>query len=559
MLYHSKASENNSTTRAGTAIMVRKGTNITFKAISDRICQMKTKISNNYTINLINAYAPTLHVSEDNPEIRDQFYDELESVIRCVSNRDYLIVTGDFNAKTGSAWTAYQENMGKYGKGELNSNGKELLEMCSRQKLVLTNTLFRHKMAHRATWESPASNADKDRRNPYRNQIDYVITRTRQQHTVLDSRSQNGLMTFTDHRLVRAKLNLRKLHVKTQNKKTNIDIERLHDPETRARYAVNVEMKVMDAEYNWEKERAMNTQELWDTIVKANHQAANEVIAKQPNKKTVDNSIQKLSHEQKKIYNTINTTSNTERRNVLKRERNKILNRIHEEMSETKKRKIEREIEEIERRKDDSNRMYTAMKNIQRMKKKVPLVVEDQDGITTDPAKQAEIVTQFFQKMFTSEEAKELEDIPPKKMQKSFSEEEVRRAVNSLKNNTSAGIDDIHAEHLKNGPSIVLSKIAEILNLIAETGEYPKEIKTGILVPLQKPGKRKGPPANFRPVILLSLLRKILAICLIKRIGDKIDREVPVTQAAYRAGRGTTEQLLTIKLLAEKAATTPNS
>ena len=65
--------------------------------------------SNNYTINLINAYAPTLPVSEDNPEIRDQFYDELESVIRCVSNRDYLIITGDFNAKTRSAWTARSE------------------------------------------------------------------------------------------------------------------------------------------------------------------------------------------------------------------------------------------------------------------------------------------------------------------------------------------------------------------------------------------------------------------------------------------------------------------
>ena len=92
-------------------------------------------------------------------------------------------------------------------------------------------------------------------------------------------------------------------------------------------------MKVMDAEYNWEKERAMNTQELWDTIVKANHQAANEVIAKQPNKKTVDNSVQKLSHEQKKIYNTINTTSNTERRNVLKKERNKILKRTQDPSS----------------------------------------------------------------------------------------------------------------------------------------------------------------------------------------------------------------------------------
>ena len=41
---------------------------------------------------------------------------------------------------------------------------------------------------------------------------------------------------------------------------------------------------------------------------------------------------------------------------------------------------------------------------------------------------------------------------------------------------------------------------------IAETGEYPKEIKLGQLTPLQKPGKPKGPAEKLRPVILLSTL-----------------------------------------------------
>ena len=54
------------------------------------------------------------------------------------------------------------------------------------------------------------------------------------------------------------------------------------------------------------------------------------------------------------------------------------------------------------------------------------------------------------------------------------------------------------------------------------------------------------------------MIRKILAICLIRRIGKKIDEVIPTSQAAYRSGRGTTEQLLTIKLMAEKAANTPN-
>ena len=40
-----------------------------------------------------------------------------------------------------------------------------------------------------------------------------------------------------------------------------------------------------------------------------------------------------------------------------------------------------------------------------------------------------------------------------------------------------------------------------------------------------------------------------------KRIGVKIDREIPITQAAYRSGRSTTEHVFACKILAEKAAT----
>ena len=42
------------------------------------------------------------------------------------------------------------------------------------------------------------------------------------------------------------------------------------------------------------------------------------------------------------------------------------------------------------------------------------------------------------------------------------------------------------------------------------------------------------------------------------RIIDRLDTEIPISQAAYRTGRSTTEHVFATKLLVEKAATSYN-
>ena len=111
-----------------------------------------------------------------------------------------------------------------------------------------------------------------------------------------------------------------------------------------------------------------------------------------------------------------------------------------------------------------------------------------------------------------------------------------------MKNNKSASIDNIKAEMIKYSHKIIHQNIAEIYNEMAKTGEFPEEIIQGILVPLPKPGIPQGPPGNLRPIILLSIIRKILAICMIERINEKIKSRIPITQAAYQEGRSTTEE-----------------
>ena len=111
---------------------------------------------------------------------------------------------------------------------------------------------------------------------------------------------------------------------------------------------------------------------------------------------------------------------------------------------------------------------------------------------------------------------------------------------------------------MKYGPTILHDRIAATLNEVARTGSCPQELKLGNLIPLPKPGKPKGPTKNLRPIILLSVLRKILAICIIQRTFKRIREAIPVSQAAYSPGRNTTELVFAFKLLAEKAISSCN-
>ena len=185
------------------------------------------------------------------------------------------------------------------------------------------------------------------------------------------------------------------------------------------------------------------------------------------------------------------------------------------------------------------------------MKPKQQLLINTKEGkLTAIEKEQANIIADHFHTQFFKE-GKTTILIEPTPMRIPFTGEEVKKAVSKLKNNKSAGSDEIKAEMLKQSPLNVMEKIATILNKTAEIGNPPDEITDGVITALQKPGKKKGPVENLRPITLLSMLRKILAICMRKRIIDRIDKAIPPSQAAYRSGRSTTEHVFATKIMVE--------
>ena len=72
---------------------------------------------------LISAYAPMTNPDE----IKDRFYEELDSLISSVPQSEKLIILGDFNARVGTDHQAWQNVIGNHGIGKCNSNGLLLL------------------------------------------------------------------------------------------------------------------------------------------------------------------------------------------------------------------------------------------------------------------------------------------------------------------------------------------------------------------------------------------------------------------------------------------------
>ena len=535
-----------------TGLLVKKELQPKIKKIDERICSATMNLKD-HKLHYISAYAHTLEKSNKNPEDRENFYEALEATIEKTPERDLLIIGGDFNAKTGSGHTDFPSNMGKFGKGLINSSGKRLLETCQVNNLIITNTLFQHKKAHRTTWEAPyrkfTTRTGEQRRNPVRNQIDYIITKISHRRFVTDARSYGGIRTDTDHKLVKARFHVEWYKIKNNTeKKVKIDISNFYSEEKKTEYRNEV-LKEME-----KIEEQTTVQDKWNTICKVCTDAGKKILGTVKNhvvKKDVK--AEELSDELHKTNKDITATQDAEVRKTKEKHRRELKAKLRARLKQIEEAKLEKKLQEIENSKNDSNRYYKAIKEIRRLKKVEPLTVKNENGeVATTEEQQIEIVTSYFKRMLAPE-GKEIPSYKPTKLRRPFTAEEIRKIAHRMKNGKSAGIDKLEAEFIKYAPIEILQEIANIYNTVTNTDEELRELVVGLLRPLQKPGKKKGPPENLRPIVLLSVLRKILTIAMLDRLWERLKKKLPLKQAAYQPGRGTTEQVHAVKLLVEKA------
>ena len=115
-----------------------------------------------FNIKIIQVYVPTSNAEEAEVE---QFYEDLQDLLKLTPQKDVLFIIGDWNAKVGS-----QEVPGvtsKFGLGVQNEAGQRLIDFCQENSLVIANTLFQQHKRRLYTWTSPDGQ--------YRSHIDYIL------------------------------------------------------------------------------------------------------------------------------------------------------------------------------------------------------------------------------------------------------------------------------------------------------------------------------------------------------------------------------------------------
>ena len=82
----------------------------------------------------------------------------------------------------------------------MHENGELLADLCATNSLVIGGTLFPHKNCHKATWMSPAGNAQ--------NQIDHIVISKRWRSSLQDVRAKREADLASDHHLLQGNIQL---------------------------------------------------------------------------------------------------------------------------------------------------------------------------------------------------------------------------------------------------------------------------------------------------------------------------------------------------------------
>ena len=139
-----------------------------------------------------------------------------------------MLIIGDLNARIGKQKHFTSENVvGPHAIDHINENGQRLVDFCTKNNLIISNTFSQHKQVHQTTWMYP--------KNKKWHMIDYTLLNRKFRSSIEDvrvHRTAAGAIGI-DHHLLRTKL---KPHLKSRKRRPKqksgrLDRKKLKDPE----------------------------------------------------------------------------------------------------------------------------------------------------------------------------------------------------------------------------------------------------------------------------------------------------------------------------------------
>ena len=547
---------------------------IRWNPVNERMCSIRIKgIFNNYS--LICVHAPT-DVEKDT-NAKDIFYDQLDRVYESCPKYDTKIILGDLNAQIGCE-KVYEGTVGranlrakkktetrrflKASDIESTDNGIRFISFAASKNMIISSTFFRRKEIHKATWIAPDGVS--------MTQIDHVAIDKRHASSILDVRTMRGAEIGSDHFLVRvkfrAKISSKSAITSKASKKHHI--EALKQPAIAQEYVnkLNEQLDELDV-------TSMSAEQHWNQVSEAMNNAASSVLGKRPSKHRkpwfdmeCEEALAKKTEARAKWLqeNTSSTTRRQANTRSVYRSAYKLFSderkRVYRLFRNKKRQYEELQVKEIQgyRNTKDLRKFYNKINERTNRRKQVTFHCKDKNNnllLSVDVAMKR--WREYYRDTLNSEAVEtsmaaltkppvydDLEITAP-------TISEVQKAVQRLKNNKSAGTDDIPAELFKSGGEKLIDHIHQIISKIWTDETWIEQWNCSWINPIHKKGD-KLLCSNYRGISILNVAYKIFASILCERLKPYLNDIIGNYQCGFRPGKSTTDQIFTLRRLLEK-------
>ncbi|KAF1010546.1 MAG: hypothetical protein GAK29_05048 [Acinetobacter bereziniae] len=497
------------------------------------------------------AYAPT------NGDLEcDEFWSELREVLDECKPGERIILLGDLNSWVGVRRSATDKVVGPYGDVSVNENGDQMLNVCTEKGLFISNTWFKHKLIHMYTWH----------RGDSKSLIDFVVYDERLRKLVKDTRAMRGSECGSDHYLVVSKVALGrkwKYEKKSEVKLTRVKVERLQEKEVQAKYEVKVNEEFRASLKEWkELIRCKDVDGAWEMVKKVIVGKAQEVcgVARVGGMKKDawwNDDVKAAVGEKKEAYKRMIATKDVDERKVMSEEYRRKKTDAKVIVRESKDAIRKKEGERMQADFEGNKKLFWKwVKRAKGTKESLNGVCKENGEMVWNEIEVRRRWKEYFEELYGKEVADEatkktVENGCLKEIE-TITEDEVMKAIRSLRNGKAAGNDGVTGEMLKYGGDLLRELMSELYNVCAQSARVPDDWKCAVLVPLYKGKGKRSECKNYRAISLLSVAGKVFGRILIDRVREVTECRIWDVQGGFMPGRGCVDQIFTLQQVLEK-------
>ena len=465
---------------------------------------------------------------------KQEFWERVEEEIGRVPPNDGLVVGGDVNAHVGVDIAGYEEVLGVYGYGVRNPEGITVLDLCKNQGLRVLNSFFRKEREKQITYKTGDAET----------QIDLILMRPKPGATATDCAAIPGEAFLTQHRVVRAKIEIKGYSKRKKPLRKKLKIWKLKNEETRERFEETFTQILENETKSWEK--------VQESMMAAAEQVCGRTTGRRGRERQTwwwSDDVQAAIKEKKRSYKVWQRSSLASDKEIYLTRRRETRRCVAEA-----KRRAWTEWSQNLRTVEGRNKMFRVASQMKKDKTDIlgTNFIKNEDGaIEVEGEKVRKVWKAYFENLLNEENPNEFEDEPPAEGPiEDISLDEVRAAIKSMKPRKAAGPSGVTTDLLKFAGETGVKELLQIFQEIFQKCECPAKWRESLTIAIYK---GKGDPlqcGKHRGLRLLEHAMKIFEKVLDRRLRKLV--HITDEQFGFMPGKSCTDAIFALRRLQEK-------